>query len=247
MKGIPPYVQAANLIEGFPFPDKSFEVLYHSQVLEHIPKEKSPEFIRECFRVLAPGGIMRVVVPDLENIVSEYLKYLYKNLEQSDPISEANYDWMMLELFDQTVRNYSGGEMVSFLKRDELPNEDFVLNRIGFVGRSYRNKTPQPSPYSPHKKSDLKKRMYQRLKKVFHRPSKAEQIGHFRLAGEIHYWMYDRFSLARLLHQAGFAEIQVKDPFSSSIADWEVFELDVKNGQVFDPTSLFMEARKPYE
>ena len=58
-------------------------------------------------------------------------------------------------------------------------------------------------------------------------------------------WMYDRFSLSRLLRQVGFDGIRKLDPFTSDIPDWSRYELDVKEGLPFDPASLFMEARKP--
>src|SRR3954454_1180269 len=79
MKSGSPYVIAYNLIKGLPFDNNSFQVVYHSQVLEHIPKENAAGFIKECFRVLEPGGIIRIVLPDLENIVKEYCKYLHEN------------------------------------------------------------------------------------------------------------------------------------------------------------------------
>jgi hypothetical protein len=57
--------------------------------------------------------------------------------------------------------------------------------------------------------------------------------------------MYDRYSLARLLVKCGFACPQVKAAFESDIAHWEVYGLDVKDGVVHAPKSLFMEAVKP--
>ena len=57
-------------------------------------------------------------------------------------------------------------------------------------------------------------------------------------------WMYDKYSLARLLRQVGFVNSVVKSPTDSDIPDWSGFELDVKDGMAFDPASLFMEARK---
>ena len=74
-----PDVMAYNLLKGIPFSDNHFEVVYHAQVLEHSPKDDAPGFIKECFRVLKPGGVIRIVVPDLEGIVTEYLKYLKVN------------------------------------------------------------------------------------------------------------------------------------------------------------------------
>ena len=106
-----PYVKSYNLLKGLPFANDQFDVVYHSQVLEHFSKEKAPDFVKECFRVLKPGGIMRVVVPDLENIVNEYIKHLNENIENPSRQAEANYDWILLEMYDQTVRNYSGGQM----------------------------------------------------------------------------------------------------------------------------------------
>jgi hypothetical protein len=58
-------------------------------------------------------------------------------------------------------------------------------------------------------------------------------------------WMYDRFSLSKLLAEVGFVNAEKVDAYSSAIPDWPAYELDVKGGAVFDPTSLFMEARKP--
>ena len=56
-----------------PFPDCSADAVYASHVLEHLYREQGQQLIRESFRVLAPGGIVRIVVPDLNNIVREYL------------------------------------------------------------------------------------------------------------------------------------------------------------------------------
>lgn len=56
-----------------PFFDSSAEAVYASHVLEHLYREQGQQLIREVFRVLASGGIVRIVVPDLHTIVREYL------------------------------------------------------------------------------------------------------------------------------------------------------------------------------
>lgn len=253
-----PHVQAHNLLQGIPFPDNHFDVVYHSQVLEHFSKEKAPAFVRECLRVLKPGGIMRVVVPDLEDMVKEYLKFLNENLDSPNRMAEANYDWILLEMYDQTVRNYSGGQMADFLRQPELVNEEYIIDRIGFVGRTIRddflsncNNKPAPPPPSSagpvqRIKNGIKRRLahYLASKTGLLDSPEARQVGTFRLGGEIHMWMYDRFSLSRLLKEVGFDDIEIKSPYESSIPDWARYELDVKEGAVFDPTSLFMEAKK---
>src|SRR6185437_7104009 len=45
-------VRAHDLQKGIPFPDGTFDVVYHSHVLEHFPKQFAPSFLRECHRVL---------------------------------------------------------------------------------------------------------------------------------------------------------------------------------------------------
>lgn len=245
-----PEVMIANLLKGIPFDDNNFDVVYHSQVLEHIPREKALAFMQECYRVLKPGGIVRVVVPDLENIVNEYKRLLERNLNDSDETSRANYDWIMLELYDQTVRNYEGGQMAEYLRQPFLINEDYVLGRTGYVGRNTRhsrfpeNSNGQGVSYFKKFKRTVKRSFRYTRTMIHHLHSQAFKIGKFRLGGEVHMWMYDRFSLTCLLEKCGFIDISLKSPYESSIPNWADYELDIKGGQVYDPTSLFMEARK---
>ncbi|HTQ60795.1 MAG TPA: methyltransferase domain-containing protein [Candidatus Solibacter sp.] len=56
-----------------PFPDGSANAVYASHVLEHLYVEEGRNLIQESFRVLAKGGVLRVVVPDLNAILREYL------------------------------------------------------------------------------------------------------------------------------------------------------------------------------
>ena len=72
-------VIAHNLKDGIPFSDNSFDVVYHSHVLEHLSKSEAEPFLKECYRVIRPQGVLRVVVPDLEDIARMYLH----SLEQS--------------------------------------------------------------------------------------------------------------------------------------------------------------------
>lgn len=67
------------------------------------------------------------------------------------------------------------------------------------------------------------------------------RLGRFRTSGEIHLWMYNRFSLVRLLEDAGFAEVTVKTPGESRIPDFGRFGLEFENGTVRKPDSLFVE------
>lgn len=239
-----PHVQVHNLLNGLPYGDDQFDVLYHSQVLEHFPKDKAADFLRECFRVLKPGGIIRVAVPDLEDIVNEYLRHLKENISHPSDISDANYNWIMLEMYDQTVRNQTGGHMDVFLKQPNLLNGPYIVERVG--KRSIKGNV-QPTTALEKLKRVTARRLLNyvssRLRYKF--GTRASRIGAFRLGGEVHLWMYDRYSLSKLLNDVGFIHAEKLDAWRSAIEDWAAYELDVKDGAVFDPTSLFMEARKP--
>src|SRR5687767_1836788 len=125
-----PGVIQHDLHAPLPFPDTTFDAVYHSHVLEHLPHAEAPAFLRDCARVLRPGGTIRVVVPDLETIARLYLSSLEAALT-GDPKAAAAYDWIVLELLDQMVRTQSGGEMLSYWQQKPMPAQDFVLERMG--------------------------------------------------------------------------------------------------------------------
>jgi predicted SAM-dependent methyltransferase len=51
---------------GLPFPDGIFDYVFHEHVIEHLDRTDGMKLLAECFRVLRPGGKMRVVAPDLD-------------------------------------------------------------------------------------------------------------------------------------------------------------------------------------
>ena len=72
------------------------------------------------------------------------------------------------------------------------------------------------------------------------------RLGRYRLGGEIHQWMYDRYSLKKLLEELGFTDVVVYAPEESSIPDWTSYNLDTnEKGEVNKPDSFFIEAKKP--
>lgn len=255
-------VIAHNLNEGIPFPDNSFDVVYHSHVLEHFAKDDAPGFLKECYRVLKPGGIIRMVIPDLEQIVRVYLLAL-EEAEAGSQEWQQNYDWIMLELLDQTVRNKSGGNMKSYLANPDLSNQQFILGRCGREAESIletnksKNLSGNLNKYINKAGRVIKNPflIVSKSKDLIHIPIKAIsgknyerwRIGKFRQGGEIHQWMYDRFSLKRLLYNQGFESVILRQPNESYIEGWLSFHLDTEpDGRIYKPDSLFMEAKKPF-
>lgn len=73
----------------------------------------------------------------------------------------------------------------------------------------------------------------------------AFEEGLFRSQGEIHRWMYDRFSLRKLTESAGFQNFCVCEAIESQIADYASYELDAVEELVRKPDSIFIECQKP--
>jgi predicted SAM-dependent methyltransferase len=70
--GIPGDI-AHDLRKPLPIPDGSVRFIYSEHFIEHITPDEALIFFRECRRVLAPSGVMRVSTPDLRALASEYL------------------------------------------------------------------------------------------------------------------------------------------------------------------------------
>lgn len=62
-----------NLTKPFPWQSGSVDVTYSSHTLEHMSREEGRQFLSECFRVLRPGGVIRIIVPDLRWYVDDYI------------------------------------------------------------------------------------------------------------------------------------------------------------------------------
>ena len=99
-------------------------MLYSSHFLEHLRDPEARSFLRECMRVLKPGGILRLVVPNLEDIARDYLGIIDGLENESDLKTE--HQWILLELFDQMTREKPQGTMGPFLSEREKRESKFI-------------------------------------------------------------------------------------------------------------------------
>lgn len=60
----------ANLSNGIPANTDSTDCIYTSHFLEHLYHREANKLISDCYRILKPGGLIRIVVPSLEHAIN---------------------------------------------------------------------------------------------------------------------------------------------------------------------------------
>jgi predicted SAM-dependent methyltransferase len=54
----------------FPFSDNTFDYIMSEHMIEHVPYPDAQNMLRECYRVLRPGGRVRFATPDLQVLLA---------------------------------------------------------------------------------------------------------------------------------------------------------------------------------
>jgi predicted SAM-dependent methyltransferase len=67
-------VRYGDIVKGLPVPRNSVARLYASHVLEHLAYEDALRAIDNSFVILEPGGVFRLIVPDLATRARRYLE-----------------------------------------------------------------------------------------------------------------------------------------------------------------------------
>jgi SAM-dependent methyltransferase len=132
-----------DLRHGLPFPDGSVDFLYSSHALHHLYRAEAAKLLAEGIRTLKPGGTIRIVVPDLEYIMSLYqqgkreraLSYFFYESPRSELFSRRyQYDFLLLrELLESTgfrdIRRcaYQKGRTPDLGCLDRMPEESLFV------------------------------------------------------------------------------------------------------------------------
>ena len=80
-----------DVTDGLPFADESCAFIYHEHFLEHLPIQDGIRFLKECYRSLQKGGVLRVAMPSLQEVVRQY----YENDWARQPwLEKYGYTWI---------------------------------------------------------------------------------------------------------------------------------------------------------
>lgn len=237
-----------DVTQPLPFEDGAFDAVYHSHLLEHLPHAQALPFLQECRRILKPGGVLRLAIPNLEAIARLYL-YALDDAWNGDQDASAHHRWLLLELYDQATRETPGGAMIGALRDQACELAWFRLGIDGAIIRQQRESPCKSTTWRDRVKGLLFGSWRERLVRwLLGKEYPLLEIGRFRRAGEVHHWMYDRVSLRALLQEAGFIHFRCVGPTESAVPDWNAYELDTTaDGAVCKPDSLFVEARREPE
>lgn len=138
-----------DLSHSLPLKDQTADFIYSSHFLEHLFKQDAERLLKESYRVLKPGGTIRVCVPDLA-----YAVFLYAHGEKEKMLEnyffvedkesflarhKYMYDFELLKNllekigFSQVVRcEYRQGRTPDIVKLDNRPEETLFVEAVKF-------------------------------------------------------------------------------------------------------------------
>jgi len=118
-----------------PWEDNSVAYITHHHLLEHLTDEEGKGFLKDCYRILKPSGVMRLSVPDPQKLARLYAENGMSSLsDESDEVKNAKYSvdrfWTLLTSGHKTMY-----DMVKL--KDVLDNTGFT--NIMFMGYKQSN------------------------------------------------------------------------------------------------------------
>ena len=94
----PANVEFGDIVKGLPVADASFDAVYCSHVLERLALADLRTALQNTFRLLKPGGMFRLVVPDLAFLADQYV---------NDPSPDAAHKFMEATNLGSKIRERS--------------------------------------------------------------------------------------------------------------------------------------------
>lgn len=139
-----------DITKKFQIGDSRVDSFQAEEVLEHIPYEKIPDILEEVYRVLKPGGICRISVPDYNSPgLKKRSLYDYEGKLVFDPIGGGVYSNEGVEfgghIWFPTYENvkelveispFNNAKFYMYYDGDDLIQEEIDLS-VGYIHRLY--------------------------------------------------------------------------------------------------------------
>jgi len=132
-----------DLRQPLPVEPGTVTAIFHEHFLEHLPLEAAIDSLRQCYRLLEPGGIMRIGVPDFRQHVRSYV--------ESDGFLETIRPGRPAPLLALNELVYSYGHRSLW----DIDTFRLVLDEIGFsqvMARESGESQIEPAPDAPERR-----------------------------------------------------------------------------------------------
>jgi len=200
----------------WPIDSNDYQIVYSSHTLEHLTDKTVKHTLSESYRILEPGGIIRINVPDVDLAINKYEK---RDLEWFENV------WL---------ENYSNSIYYVDEKSPEFELEFYLLSFFATYLSRIRHQETDFQQVRDDWRSKSKKEFLQKYSGKIRDDWQSQYPGWHR-----NWFTGDR--VESLLQEAGFEEIQ-ESGCRQSVAN----ELCTSHFDKRPHISLFIEAQKPY-
>ncbi len=120
---------------SLPFPDNSVKGIFVEHFFEHLDyHDEVPDFLRECYRVLEPNGVLRIIVPDGGAYLRAYSLGGWDELKRMRMLGDDHYESVFHFAYSTRM------ELINFVFRQwgqhkfayDFETVSFVLRKYGF-------------------------------------------------------------------------------------------------------------------
>lgn len=197
-----------------PFKDGSVKLIYTSHTIEHIQQAALDKLLSEIYRILYPGGILRIVTPDMDKAINAY----------------KHKDWNFFELYRKSlsVRVDKGLLSPESLEMHNL----FVQYFASYSGRV-------DTAGGPILEKETVDRYLRRMDKYEFARWCVSQLEPGRVCAHVNAFDYSK--LENMLTKAGFEKVTRSDFRQSQVAKLRRPEFDLDYRKSF---SLYVEATR---
>jgi glycosyltransferase involved in cell wall biosynthesis/predicted SAM-dependent methyltransferase len=172
--------QRADLSKGIPYEDSSVDIILGSHFIEHLTRDEGLKFLRECWRVLKPTGLLRLSVPDAKLVAEKYASgkiMEYRDFNVSVEQAKDEWDAFYRILTDQHKAVYDEASLSRLLEEagfTEIRRMTFNKSQSEAIAKQTVDMYPSISLYmeaKPRKESRLEP------EKLIHAiPPKSESV-----------------------------------------------------------------------
>jgi SAM-dependent methyltransferase len=134
-----------NAFDGFPLDDGTVDAIYASHVFEHISVYRCPRVLADCYRVLIPNGVIRIIVPDVATSIEQYVAkndrfplFERRRRRAADAYGESYtlFECMKEDFLSRSSQQDLLGEQLAHQNAWDFEALHAALTRAGFRGET---------------------------------------------------------------------------------------------------------------